>query len=582
MSVSINNCPKCSMAVLPDTAICPDCGYVLNDSRAKQLRDIEQSRAGELQAAEMEDPCPKCGTMVRSGMVRCWDCGTFMRPDIAEKYVKLQTTPQPIIYSDSNESDEFLPARRGEDEIDINDPNTYSVSDSDFELDYDSGDSAEGGDFELSPQQGAVVPTPPAAPVPPAAATPAAPVEAAPAEAAPVDAEAAAAAPAKPETAAAKNGTTAEAATEPATPNSEDKPAEDNTAASSKEASADDLLNVAISEEVETQKRRRNRKRNRIKNATGILVYCPRGHQIEVPMRFAGRKGKCPKCKSPFLVPRPDKKVEEVKEKKIEITWLKDMCLHHVDPTTLKLKPGSLQTAFGDIDILIDEDGLHLITLVARKKLAKTADKQKNPVREEMSAHLLESLPVKTLPVAERELISADSVREQLSVAQPTPLPHESMFAGVAVFGEGRIALRLPTKEGSPMRFLSMELNRFIEFAGHLQKTLSIEDFGKDTGIPLATEYETYKCHYSSVSVKGLQKLQYYEVDPEVELELTGHKCDCCGIAVSEESRKKEKLGGANGRGLARAKCPKCSGKFGKTSLHQIKEPEKSDEETDK
>ena len=39
---------------------------------------------------------------------------------------------------------------------------------------------------------------------------------------------------------------------------------------------------------------------------------------------------------------------------------------------------------------------------------------------------------------------------------------------------------------------------------------------------------------------------------------------------VSEDSRKKEKIGGKTGRGIAKAKCPKCEKKFGDISLYSL------------
>ena len=53
---------------------------------------------------------------------------------------------------------------------------------------------------------------------------------------------------------------------------------------------------------------------------------------------------------------------------------------------------------------------------------------------------------------------------------------------------------------------------------------------------------------------------------------LRGHRCTACGLVVSEESRRKEKIGGLNGKGLAKAKCPKCGGKFGTAPLYQVKQ----------
>ena len=67
---------------------------------------------------------------------------------------------------------------------------------------------------------------------------------------------------------------------------------------------------------------------------------------------------------------------------------------------------------------------------------------------------------------------------------------------------------------------------------------------------------------------------EFHEADKELELELLGYKCEACGLAVSEESRKKEKLGGASGKGIAKAKCPKCEAKFGNIPLRAIKTEE--------
>jgi predicted Zn-ribbon and HTH transcriptional regulator len=46
-----------------------------------------------------------------------------------------------------------------------------------------------------------------------------------------------------------------------------------------------------------------------------------------------------------------------------------------------------------------------------------------------------------------------------------------------------------------------------------------------------------------------------------------GHKCQGCGLVVSEDSRKKEKVGGKNPASVAGAKCPKCKAKMGKGIL---------------
>jgi hypothetical protein len=40
---------------------------------------------------------------------------------------------------------------------------------------------------------------------------------------------------------------------------------------------------------------------------------------------------------------------------------------------------------------------------------------------------------------------------------------------------------------------------------------------------------------------------------------------------ISEDGRSKTKLGGANGKAIAKAKCPKCSGKMGEEPLYKVK-----------
>jgi hypothetical protein len=38
-----------------------------------------------------------------------------------------------------------------------------------------------------------------------------------------------------------------------------------------------------------------------------IEVTCPQGHRLRVKDSFAGKKGLCPMCKTPVLVPKPER-----------------------------------------------------------------------------------------------------------------------------------------------------------------------------------------------------------------------------------------------------------------------------------
>src|SRR6185436_17284714 len=47
---------------------------------------------------------------------------------------------------------------------------------------------------------------------------------------------------------------------------------------------------------------------------------CPNGHQLTAPDNLAGRPGKCPKCNTPFVVPRPEEEEESPEEPAAETT----------------------------------------------------------------------------------------------------------------------------------------------------------------------------------------------------------------------------------------------------------------------
>jgi len=40
-----------------------------------------------------------------------------------------------------------------------------------------------------------------------------------------------------------------------------------------------------------------------------IKFLCPNGHPLSAPENLAGKPGKCPKCSTPFVVPRPDEAI---------------------------------------------------------------------------------------------------------------------------------------------------------------------------------------------------------------------------------------------------------------------------------
>jgi hypothetical protein len=181
--------------------------------------------------------------------------------------------------------------------------------------------------------------------------------------------------------------------------------------------------------------------------------------------------------------------------------------------------------------------------------------------------------PLDKLPVDRHDQLAAEQV-PQVKVVQPAVPGEESIFAGVPVFGTGRIAVRFPsTKEGNERWYVSFSLSQFREFSQMLAEAFAVADFGAAAGVPVTDAYTEAKCHYSENLLQGLNSIEYYQADPAYVLEIRGWKCESCGLIVSEDSRKKEKIGGKTPSSVAKAKCPKCKKKFGDNPLYGLKEP---------
>jgi hypothetical protein len=577
MSVSIISCPSCKSLILSDTIQCPTCKHVMKE----ELADTVASDLPAVERAADEVACPDCGENVRNGLVRCWRCGGFLREDIAESYQKMLDAPQQVTLSELPVDDPLPDMTDG----------SFQTTDDDFEL-------ADGLNMitqeEHAQAQAEQASAAKAARTPeevysikgkseeaPAAAETKAPIEPAAESKAPTPADSGI--DKEPEAA------TADAEAPAAPPKEESAPIE---------STGDPLLDIALQEENEAKARQKGRRKKR---ATGerqampgfVFVFCPNGHRIQVEDRHRGQTGRCPRCKSFFHVPGIDWDAEKRKKEQAELEqkkesaytgWMLDMRLHQVDPTKLKLKPGSLEKDFQEVDLGYTTDKIIVVTngkqgagLFAGEKNKKKLD----DLRAEMQDHLRLEKEILDLPAAGYRLFGKEDM-EKVSVVQPAAYAHESMFAGIPVFGTGRIAVRLPVtdqdKDVKDILFVSFGLSDFRDFAKHLDEMFEVKDLGQLEGVPLEDSKSTYKCHYSDRKIESIEATEFHTADPGIELEVIGRKCQGCGLVVGEESRKKEKLGGANGKGIAKAKCPKCKGKFGDTSLHAIKEAEAKDE----
>ena len=588
MTVNILACPSCKSLILPDTAQCPNCHYVFDERRATTAEPAPPSRA---EAPEEEVPCPGCNELVRRGLVRCWNCGTFMQQDIADSYRKMQISPPKVIYSDvgqtaTNARGSSVSTTDSGRVIDAPAPHDSDDDEADFEVDDGMVDEADEADFDLGTSeppsfQNEIVQSAPMFAAPPA------PVEeskTAPAAGAKAGKDAKA-----PEAKASKPTSSPEFANEFEKGFGADDPA----------SGGDNLLRVALAEEAETGGRRRTQKVSEGKARTGFRIYCPNGHCIEVQERHRGQTGRCPRCRQPYHVPASnwdeDKAAQEEKAQKaaaivaavqaqgdankpIEISageytrWMLDSHFHSLDLAKLKLKPGSLLKDFQEGDVGFAPDGM-LIVLLAKKGGLFGGDKKKLSTRDAVLDHLSKGKAREELPAGGHHFFPAADMN-QLRIVQPIVSTEQSMFAGVPVFGDGQIAVRLPKKdEKANPQFLSFTLSQFRRFSKILDEFYGIKAFGAESDVPLQDVFTERHCHFSDEVLLILENLDYYKDDPGYKLKVIGYKCAGCGLVVSEESRVKEKIGDKDAKKIAKAKCPKCTKPFGNLPLYSIDAP---------
>jgi hypothetical protein len=583
MSVSIIACPSCRALVLPDTAQCPNCGHVFDESRAT----AEAAAPGTVESTEEEVPCPGCNELVRKGLVRCWNCGTFMQQEIADSYRRMQISPPKVIYSDVQEKSGQAVAAPGglsdsgrlldEAERDEGSAADEPADEEGFEYDIpDGGESGDGVEFDLGAAE------PPSAPNEIVESAPYFKLQ-------------------EPEPPPAREPKQ-EAKTSVVPAKSDSRPEFSNEFEQSfgvddqNISTGEVLLRTALEEEAETGLRRRSRHET---GRPGFRVYCPNGHRIEVQERHRGLTGRCPRCREPFVVPANTWDEERAQQeadaqKRAAITaavnappepsphqmaevsageytrWMLDTHFHAVDLTRLKLKPGSLAKDYQEADLGFAPDGLLAVVLVKKGGLLGGGEKKKLANRQAVLDHLSHGKAREDLPAGPHQFFAADTI-SQLRVVQPVGSAEQSMFAGVPVFGEGSIAVRLPKRdETSPPQFLSFRLSEFRRFSQILEEFFGLRGFGKESGIPLEDVFTERYCHFSDAPMRILEHLEFYRNDPGLPLALIGYKCAGCGLVVSEESREKEKIGGKGGKKIAKAKCPKCQKPFGNLPLYSL------------
>ena len=569
MKMQIVSCPHCGTYLLNDTAQCHACGHVIDQRSASQLKQIK-SRILPTDGAVSDDmqACPNCGETCRTGLVRCWNCSTFLRPEIEESFRRKQEMGRkqiehvdlPILEATFVTEEDSLQRREVTPES-FYTVRPYAIEDSggddDFDLSSDAG-FLEESQAPLVPDNLTLAETPdlfsdsetfrlqvsedePEAL--PETVIPTLPVEVA-------------------------EPAVRAAAVEPPVRREEPPPSKTEVEA----AAAEDLLKIAADEEQDIQQVRK-----KIRSKDSFVIFCPQGCRIRVKERHRGRAGKCPRCQSEFVVPRKvvPKAVAAAAASTGEPAlvsrfkkWLGDIRLHTVDPQKLRIKADSLLNECQSVDIGFSEDDLLLATLLAGKFGANA--KKIPPLRQAMIEHFLKQGTVEQLTIAGKKVFPKATF-SQLTIAQPAPIGTESLFADIPVFGTNRIALRIPKTPDSPHpQYLSFCLSEFRAFVQGIQTVCGFEGLGENTEIPLTEEYSTFKCAVSGTPVKELAKVNYYVKDPGFKLEVTGWRCAGCKIVISEAARVEAKLGGANGKGIAKAKCPKCTQRLGDQPLYQV------------
>jgi len=488
-----------------------------------------------------------------------------MREDIAARYRDMSATPQQIIYSTIPlaQRTDYLPARNNTAKGEI--PRAYDAED--FELsDGVAGTASDlaGAEFELSPSAKSQ-PARPAAAASTTSKTPAAPADG----------------PDKPQNKTPGGKPTMSEATGAV----DSAPAGTSSKSLAKpNANDDDLLSIAMQEERELKKRRGDKIAERQRKM--MLMHCTCGAWIRVSEDQAGKVVRCRQCRQPVNVPQIRRKAEKKEDKpvvaKLAVKWIENVRFYRIAPTSIVLKPGSVADKFVEADVAITDSQIVVIAFTGADKkkrgLLGTSPKidraaQRKQIRDQVTA----TGDFSALTDVEVHSVSAAQVPE-IRLVQPILKAHESMFAGVPVFGEGRIAIFLPiTSDSGLQAYCSQSLTTFRALNDGLKTNFKLELPAIENGVPAADRADNLNCFINQSRVESVRSLSYYQQDSAFELELSGYRCKSCTAVISEEGRKKNKLGGANGKGIANAKCPKCSGKMGEELLYRIKKSPSAD-----
>lgn len=369
---------------------------------------------------------------------------------------------------------------------------------------------------------------------------------------------------------------------------------EESQVAHSEATGGDALLRVALQEERETGRRGRQTATDPVRVEGGWMITCPCPARVRIRVKetHRGKTGKCPNpnCGSYFTVPANLPMAEDeaapasaatpeaagfpadpAEKAGVYTHWLRDARLHVVKPAKARRKPSGHEKEAIPSDIGFSKaDGVVILALASKPSGLLAKAKKPEQVRDDLLAELRAGKPIAELPTTKSFVIGAEALPKMI-VEYPPAYEHESTFAGVPVFGPGYIAVKLPPVGAEDeQQFLALTLSQYRRLEELLQGLFEVDQLGFACPIP-GDETVQLVCHYSEEPMQVLRNATFHLADPAIELEAVGYRCDSCGLIVSEDSRKKEKIGGLEGKKLASAKCPKCKGKFGNSPLYALK-----------
>lgn len=545
MIPDINTCPKCDALVLDDTVVCPNCQYNFKpelEGAEEIFASPVEEKSEEQVVGQHEVQCNTCGESVREGSVRCWNCGSFLQEEIESHFLQMQARPAEIITSDPDDAQADVV-----DAVDFSDEEY--LGDDDFEL----SEGFDVADFELS-------------------------------ESAPqTETEAVAEADAGEEEDQSipmldDNSSEGYAL---ATPSSEQDAQAEPTEESAEEPASvpeeDPLLNLAMQEEQETQKRFQKQS-VRMRKQTVLLKCSNCKSQIRVPLYNQGKIGRCPKCMMQFVVPvlkKPEEKSETSATAAAETPAIGQWMTGKWNQFATSKRPKkalALATKGEEIDLHVGQHGLLLLWPDEKPGLMKSAAKLRGEIKTKINQHLTKDAASAEFP-AKRFLHFSAKTLSELKLIIDDPKAEEPV---VSLYAPGQIALSVPhTKTEKEKEEQTTELVLSLTSYRLIYNELKSHDievpFHLENIVPVNDETTERECAFSNEKFQVLKSPEYYEADPAFQLEPAGWSCQSCEAVVSEESRIEQSFGGKKPKGLAKAKCPKCEQPFGNQPLWEFK-----------